>query len=146
MKLFTRRGDVTPFLLLSSIAGRRWGGYVIEGSVGILHRQFEDHWSAIAEVGSDGIELTASLHLANIREMSELCYIDPREPLETQVYPWCESAVAILATFPTTHAELSAVYKQKRLLAGHPLDHFLVPLPQKAEKNIAFRKFLERAS
>jgi hypothetical protein len=42
MKLFAREGDVTPFFLLTSIAGRNWGGYVIEGGVGSSIGPFND--------------------------------------------------------------------------------------------------------
>jgi hypothetical protein len=141
MKLFARPGDVTPFLLLSNIAGRRWGGYVIEGGIGILHRPFERHWSAIAKDADNGGELTAFLHSANIREINELAYIDPHQPIETQVYLWCEPTIAVLNALPTTELELSLAYRDKRLLAGHPLDHFL--LSTQAEKKAAFQQFLE---
>jgi hypothetical protein len=144
MKLFAREDDVTPFLLLSNIAGRRWGGYAIEGNLGILHRPFERHWSATRDAGTDTVnELTASLHSANIRELNDFGYIDPRQGFETQVYVWCESVVAILNTLPMTHAELSLAHREKRLLAGRPLDHFL--LTGKNEKSAAFRQFMEGA-
>ncbi|MGL6222221.1 MAG: hypothetical protein ACRC6L_01430, partial [Steroidobacteraceae bacterium] len=40
-RYFTQGESVTPYLLISDIAGRRWGKYVIEGSFGVLHRPFE---------------------------------------------------------------------------------------------------------
>jgi hypothetical protein len=143
MKLFARHGDVTPFFLLSNIAGRRWGGYVIEGGIGILHRPFERHWSAIAkDVGNDD-ELTAFLHSANFLELIELAYLDPQQQIETQVYLWCEAVVAVLKELPMTHAELSLAYKEKRLVAGRSLDHFLVS--GRADKKAAFQQFLDGA-
>jgi hypothetical protein len=143
MKLFAHDTDVTPFFLLSNIAGRRWGGYVIEGGIGILHRPFERHWSSISEDVDGNNGLTAFLHSANFRELVELAYIDPCQPIETQVYPWCEAAVAVLNTLPTTHAELSLAYTERRLLAGRPLDHFLHL--QQAGKKSALQQFLYSA-
>ena len=143
MKLFTRHADVTPFFLLSEIAGRQWGGYVIEGGFGILHRPFERYWSTIAKDIDNHDQLTTFLHSANFRELIELAYIDPHQPIETQVYLWCESAVAILNALPMTQADLSLAYREKSLLAGHPLDHFLAS--QQANKRAAFQQFLDGA-
>jgi len=140
MKLFIRAGDVTPFFLLSKIAGRPWGGYVIEGGIGILHRPFEQRWSSTATVNSNDFP-TTFLHTANFLEINDLAYIDPHQPLETHVYVWCESLVRILNSLPTTHVELSLAHREKRSLAGHPLDDFLSF--QEADKNAAFIKFLD---
>jgi hypothetical protein len=141
MRLFSREGDVTPVLLLSNIAGRGWGEYVIEGGIGILHRTFERRWSAGAGRAASAGGPTVIRHTANFRELSGLAYIDPHEPVETQVYPWCEVAVAILRAMPMTHEELSAAYREKRLVAGAPLRHYL--LLQQDDKRAAFDQYLE---
>jgi hypothetical protein len=145
MRLFARDGDVTPFLLLSAIAGRNRGGYVIEGGIGILHRPFERQWTA-ATPDADDDGLTAYLHSANFRELIELADLDPQLSIETQVNLWCEAVVAILNSMPTTHAELSLAHKEKHLLAGSTLDRFLLrhrALPDRAGRETAFLQLLE---
>lgn len=148
MKLFAREGDVTPFFLLAGIAGRNWGSYVIEGGIGFIHRPFERQWAAIAQDAQhDG--LTAFLHAANLRELRGLSYLDPDEPIETQVHVWCEAVVALLNSLPGTHAELSLAHQEKRLLAGAPLEHFLLMHrvhPDRAAREMGFLKFLEGVS
>ena len=60
-----------------------------------------------------------------------------------QIYPWCEAALALINTLPTTQDELRVAYREKRL-AAKPLDAFLPMLP--ADKKAAFHRFMEDAS
>jgi hypothetical protein len=143
-RFFTQAELVTPYLLVSDIAGRRWGHYVIEGSFGVLHRPFEQSWSSKAESDETAM-LTVGLHAANFGQHEDTRYIDPGKELQPQVASFCESAIKILSALPFSEAGLVSAVRENKL-AGHSFESYLshaAARPELKAKHLALRHYLE---
>lgn len=110
-RLFTLAESVTPYLLISNIAGRRFGQYAIEGSFGVIHRPFEQSWSSAAQEDADTDQFTLALHTANFHQLDESRYVDARQELRPQVARFCEAALAVFRSFPVSEAGLVTAYR-----------------------------------
>jgi hypothetical protein len=135
---------VTPYLLVSEIASRRWGHYAVEGAFGILHRPFEQAWSSAASDSDETTLMTVSLHTANFRELEGSRYLDPTQELPLQAASFCEAAIKILDGLPSTEAGLVSALQDNKL-AGHSFDSYFAHAaahPALKIKQAAFRRCL----
>ena len=74
-RLFAHVEPVTPYFLLADLAGRQWGGYVIEGMFGVLHRPFEQLWLPSAAGRGEEEPMTVALHTANFKQLNTTSHI-----------------------------------------------------------------------
>ena len=89
---------VTPFASFSNAAGRQWGDRVVEGVLGVIHRDFEEQWRA-SHPDQDN-RFGMGLLVANFGELKASDYIPPDYQTNGSIEHFCDGIVAILERFP----------------------------------------------
>jgi hypothetical protein len=137
---YLRDQVVTPFFSCLDIARRPFGDYLIEGVIGIIHRDFENQWLNDASRQPPEQGFGVVLHTANLIEIGEKLYIPTETPQGAEVDQFCGAISGLLEQMPQDEPQLSAAFAQNEV-CGRSLDKFSGYYYRR--KFEAFRKFVE---
>lgn len=120
---YARDSLVTPYFHCSSIVLKPYGGYTVEGVLGVIHQGFEKLWmqNEDREVRVPGFGVV--LNIVNIAELSEHHFIPSDGRVEANVGEFCAALCRNLEEMPSDEAALFFAI-QRDLMLGRPWRDF----------------------
>jgi hypothetical protein len=117
-RAFVRPQEVTPYFL-PQVGRRPKDFFVIDGYVGIVHRDFERKWRETHD-SSKNVFCFLS-HTVNFRELTDSSYISSSSA-DTDVSSFCKSLFCLLDRFPQDERSLKFAFADREFDGFKPDD------------------------
>ena len=124
-------GEVTPYFYCFGAKLRPFGDFIVEGTIGVIHKRFEQKWNR----SSVGNQFACALLLSNFPTLQEVMYVPNNERIQFHVERFCEAVHALLSAMPNDEEQLVAA-SIANSVAGAPFDAFA-----NVSQRIKFREF-----
>jgi len=139
-EFFANTELVTPYYSAGDIRPFENGWYGLNGHIGVIHREFEEIWTARDENCWKENLLPTVLLIANLKALREVAYVRA-DTLASDIERFVAILHEILCKMPQSEGELKAAF-EKGQLCDRPIEEFkgYSQRPKFAE----FRQFVEK--